>query len=83
MGREVTTWEVMRAVPARTCLPAVLWERSATDPAALGFHAIVCAGLSAAAPTFPRPPIRLTVSAAADLLVATILPVLKGAFAIC
>lgn len=48
------------------------------DPITLGFYAIVCGCLSAAAPRFPRLPIRLAIGAIVGLVAASALPWLKG-----
>ena len=48
------------------------------DPITLGFYAIVCGGLSAVAPRFPRLAIRLGIGAVVGLVAASALPVLRG-----
>ena len=48
------------------------------DPITLGFYAVVCGLLSAAAPRVPKLPIRLALGAAVGLIAATVLPWLKN-----
>ncbi len=48
------------------------------DPITLAFYACVCAGLSAAAPSVPRLPIRVAIGAIVGLVAALLLPMIKG-----